>query len=190
MCIPFYCPNCTQCEEVITQVWDLHIEKHCSLTFWLVIFRYCLFMGCFPQPDLEITVNRCKFLAIWKKQRDYSGTDLELGTGRDRELSDCIQQELSVWSLTPKSCQPHWGKRVWLTLMSLTDTNTLILRVWWPGIIAISERMFKENGCTPVPSPPKSYALPWIWPTLPWIWPTPNTDLVHPGCMVSKGPLQ
>lgn len=95
---------------------------HRKTLLWLVILRYCLFMGCLPQSDLEIMVDGCKFLEIWKKQRDYSGTDLGLGTARDRELPDCIQQELSVWSLMPKSHQPHWGKQ----FQSLTDTNALI----------------------------------------------------------------
>lgn len=56
-------------------------------------------MGCLPQPDLKITVDGCKYLAVWRKQRHYSGTDLELGTARDQELPNFIQQELGELDL-------------------------------------------------------------------------------------------
>lgn len=121
MCLPCYCPSCTQYEDVITQVWDLHIEEHCYLTFWLVICRHGLFIGCLPQPGLERTVDWCKCLAIWREQQDYSAADLELGTARDQELSDCIWQELRVLDL---SC---------LSPASPTEGSSFIL---WPTILS------------------------------------------------------
>lgn len=136
----------------------MHVEK--ALFFNVLVSN---FQGLF----IHMMFTHAKNWKLWlmdtsfqqskKTQGDYSGTDLELGTARDGELSSCTQQQLTMFDLSclsPARLTKGGSFSLWLILI------LSYLRVWWPSLIVVQERMFQGNGFVPLPHLPSPHSLP------------------------------